>query len=145
MEPTEPSQPAPAADDPGAAFAFLVTVLFDHGVPTEVSRRAPVELRRRLGHLDPHAIVADPVAVLTAVAEPPVLHRYKTTVAQWVVDAAAMVVDDYGADTRGIWADEPTRQQLVDRLVAFRGIGPVKADAAIARLQAELDVRVQAP
>lgn len=145
MAPTEPSQSPPTSNEPVEAFAFLVTVLFDHGVPTEVSRRAPDELRRRLGHLDPHAIVADPAAVLTAVAEPPVLHRYKKTVAQWVVDAAAMVIATYGADTRAIWADEPSREQLTNRLVAFRGIGPTKADAAIRRLQAELDVRVQGP
>jgi hypothetical protein len=52
------------------AFAFLLGVIFDQSVPYELAWRAPLELKRRLGHLDPHRILADPEAVRRAVQRP---------------------------------------------------------------------------
>jgi uncharacterized HhH-GPD family protein len=116
-------------------FAFLVGVLLDHGIPPERAWRGPAELRRRLGHLDPARIVADPDAVAEAVAQPPVLHRYKGTVAAWVVGAARRVQHQYGSDAAAIWADDPGRPELAARLEAFDGIGATKAQKAIDALE----------
>ena len=50
-------------------FAFLLAVILDQGIVAERAWAAPYELRRRLGHLDPARIVADPTAVAEAVSQ----------------------------------------------------------------------------
>ena len=72
-------------------FAFLLGALLDHGIPPERAWRGPLELSRRLGHLYPARMVAEPDAVRAAVAGPPALHRYRETVAGWVLEAARTI------------------------------------------------------
>jgi uncharacterized HhH-GPD family protein len=124
-------------------FAFLLGLIFDHGIPSDRAWRAPYDLRDRLGHLDPSRIADESAQVRGAVAQPPVLHRYKRTVADWVVGAAGRVVTDYGGDAAVIWGDEPTRQQLRRRLLAFTGIGETKASKAVEMLEVEHGVRIR--
>jgi uncharacterized HhH-GPD family protein len=121
-------------------FAFLVGVLFDHGIPAARAWRAPYELRERLGHLDPVRVATEPEAVLAAVAQAPALHRYVTTVAGWVVSAAHRVVHDHSGDTSTLWDDRPARAVLLARLTSFDGIGPAKAEKAVQALEHELGV-----
>lgn len=121
-------------------FALLLGVLFDHGIPAERAWRAPFDLQQRLGHLDPGRVAADADAVRAAVAQPPVLHRYAEAMAGWVVAAARTVVDGYGGDAGQLWSDRPTRAQLRRRLLALDGVGPTKADRAVALLEHVLGV-----
>lgn len=144
--PTQPP-PQPFSRDEDAdrlvrhdPFAFLLGALLDHGMPADRAWRAPLVLQQRLGHLDPRRMVAQPEVVQQAVAQPPVLHRYKQTAASWVVAAAQRVVDTYGGDAARLWSDAPPRAELQDRLVAFDGFGEVKARKAIEHLQRDLGV-----
>lgn len=121
-------------------FALLLGLLFDHGIPSERAWRAPAELRRRLGHLDPQQMLDDPDAVQAAVAGPPALHRYRDTLAGWVVHAARRVVTEYGGDAAGIWSDGPGEAELRRRLVAFTGIGETKASRALDVFEHEVGV-----
>jgi hypothetical protein len=50
-------------------FAFLLAVIFNHGIRAEDAWRAPYELRLRLGHLDPATMAAQPEQVRAAVAQ----------------------------------------------------------------------------
>jgi hypothetical protein len=43
-------------------FAFLIAVICDQGIVAERAWAAPYELRRRLGHLDPYRMAAEPPA-----------------------------------------------------------------------------------
>lgn len=113
---------------------MLLGLLFDHGIPSDRAWRAPLLLRQRLGHLDPRRIILDPEAVASAIGQPPALHRYRATLARWVVEAARQVVSDYGSDTSAIWSDSPSAAELSRRLQRFTGIGAVKAQRARALL-----------
>jgi uncharacterized HhH-GPD family protein len=121
-------------------FAFLVGVLFDHGIPPERAWRAPYELATRLGHLDPRRVATEPEAVLAAVAQAPALHRYVATLAGWVVSAGQRVVQHHGGDASEMWSDQPTRAVLVTRLTGFDGIGRTKAEKAVHALEHDLGV-----
>jgi uncharacterized HhH-GPD family protein len=148
--PASETPPRPFTSDPDAArlvrhdpFAFLLGALLDHGIPPDRAWRAPLVLQQRLGHLDPQRMVTEPEAVQQAVGQPPVLHRYKHTAAAWVVAAAQRVLDHYGGEAVAVWSDAPTRAELLERLVAFDGIGEVKARKAIEHLQLDLRVEVR--
>ncbi|AEB44258.1 DUF6884 domain-containing protein [Micromonospora maris] len=74
-------------------FAFLLTVIFDQGIPAERAWKAPYDLRQRLGHLDPARLVAEPEQVRAAVAQPTALHRFINNMPGWLVAAAILVVN----------------------------------------------------
>jgi uncharacterized HhH-GPD family protein len=124
-------------------FAFLLAVIFDQGIPYERAWVAPLELKRRLGHLDPGRMVADPEAVRTAVQQPPKLHRFIENVPAWVVLAASRVLNDYAGDARRIWNDDPTARELQQRLIAFVGIGQKKAAMAVEILERDLGIPIR--
>jgi len=124
-------------------FALLLAVIFDQGIPAERAWRAPYELMRRLGHLDPARMLADPAGVRAAVAQPPVLHRYRERMPDWLVAAARIVVHDYGGDAARIWNDRPTARQLQQRLDRFPGIGQKKAAMAVEILDRDLGVSIR--
>ncbi|HWG61474.1 MAG TPA: hypothetical protein VG253_07150 [Streptosporangiaceae bacterium] len=121
-------------------FAFLIAVICDQGIVAERAWAAPHELRRRLGHLDPYRMAAEPHAVLAAFTLPPSLHRFINQVAGWVVDAADAVADRYDGDAGGIWNDRPSAAELRGRLDAFPGIGQKKAAMAVEILERDLHV-----
>jgi uncharacterized HhH-GPD family protein len=125
------------------AFAFLLGVIFDQNIPYERAWRAPLELKRRLGHLDPDRILGEPEAVRRAVQQPPKLHRYVENVPAWVVRAAGKVISEYGGDATRIWADRPTARELQRRLDDFAGIGQKKAAMAVEILERDLGVEVR--
>lgn len=75
-------------------FAFLVGVVCDQGIVAERAWAIPYELKRRLGHLEPGRVAADPAAVRAAFAEPPKLHRFVNNVPDWVARAGAIVEDE---------------------------------------------------
>ncbi len=124
----DPEAEAFLAADP---FAFLVCVLCDQGMRAEKVWRIPLDLRARLGHLDPARVAGDPRAVARAFAKRPMLHRYVNTVPGWVVAAARRVLDVHGGDAGAIWGDRPSAVELRRRLTEFEGIGQKKAAMAV--------------
>lgn len=107
--------------------AFLFGVLFTQGIPAERAWSAPLRLLERLGTLEPHFIAGHPEEVRVAVQAPPMLHRFKNTLPGWIVDAAAMLVDEYDGSAANIWPAGSTVIDVADRLGRFRGIGRKKA------------------
>lgn len=124
----DPEAGAFLAADP---FAFLLCVLCDQGMRAERVWRIPLDLRARLGHLDPARIAAAPRAVARAFAKRPMLHRYVNTVPGWVVAAARRVLDVHGGDAAALWSDRPTAAELRRRFAEFEGIGQKKAAMAV--------------
>jgi uncharacterized HhH-GPD family protein len=121
-------------------FAFLIAVVCDQGIVAERAWAIPYELRRRLGHLDPHRMVAEPQAVVAAFSASPKLHRFVNQVGGWVVDAAGVVVGRYGGDASRIWNDRPSAAELRSRFDALAGIGQKKAAMAVEILERDLHV-----
>lgn len=123
-------------------FAFLVAVIFDQMIDAERAWAAPYELRRRLGHLDPSRIVANPKAVASAIKGPPSLHRFVNDVSDWVVAAAKRVLDQYNGRAESIWENSPSAKELQARFDEFDGIAQKKAAMAVEILERMLRVSV---
>ena len=123
--------------------AFLLAVLFTQGVPAERAWAGPYLLRQRLGHLDLRVLANDRGAVDDAVCRRPALHRFKHTMAGWISDAAARLIDCYAGDASALWADTPTAIELTERLSAFRGIGRKKAAMAVEILARHFGVEIR--
>lgn len=112
-------------------FAFLIGVIFDEGIRAERAWEAPYRLRERLGTLDPFLMQQMPAEVAAAVAMPPMLHRFKPTIAEAVVAAAARVCDQYDGDASRIWAAGSSARDVANRLREFTRIGDKKANMAV--------------
>ena len=124
-------------------FAFLVGVICDQGIPAERAWATPLELRARLGHLDPARIASEAAAVQAAFQRPPKLHRFVKKVSAWIVSAAARVMREYGGDASRIWSGAPTARELQARLTSFDGIGQKKAAMTVEIAERQLGVRVR--
>lgn len=137
--------PIPEANDVlvSEPFAFLVAVICDYQIPAERAWAVPYHLRQRLGHLDPSRIVAEPERVAEAVATRPSLHRYVQRVPEFIVEAARIVIEEYGGDASRIWSDEPTAARLQARLRRFPGISQKKAAMAVEILERDLGVPIR--
>jgi uncharacterized HhH-GPD family protein len=135
----------PSADDfvRTDPFAFLLAVIFDQAIDYRRAWQAPYELRRRLGHLDPGSLAADPESVRQAIRRYPALHRYVEKLPRWVVSAASRVIRQYGGDAGAIWSDDPTARELIARLEQFDGISQKKAAMAVEILERELGVPIR--
>ncbi len=116
------------ATDP---FAFLVAVIFDEGIVAERAWEAPLELKRRLGHLNPEILRRQWTEVAEAVARRPALHRYVALIPEAVCLAASRVCDVYGGDAGRIWADGTPVAEVDRRLRQFKRIGQKKAAMAV--------------
>lgn len=126
-------------DDP---FAFLVAVISDMGIKAERAWALPFELHRRLGHLSPSRIAANPEAVSRAVQSSPMLHRFINLIPKWIVQAARLVEEEYRGDAGRIWGGRPTATELRSRLERFPGIAQKKAAMAVEILERDLNVPV---
>lgn len=137
--------PIPEANDllVSEPFAFLVAVICDYQIPAERAWAVPYHLRQRLGHLNPIRILTEPERVAEAVATRPSLHRYVQRVPEFIVEAARIVIQEYGGDASRIWGDEPTAAQLQARLRRFPGISQKKAAMAVEILERDLGVPVR--
>lgn len=124
-------------------FALLVGVVCDYRIPAERAWVVPLELKRRLGHLDPGRIARGGERVSAAFALPPKLHRFVNQAAGYVVAAAERVVDEYAGDAARIWAGRPTARELFGRLASFKGIKQKKAAMAVEMLVQNFGVPVQ--
>jgi uncharacterized HhH-GPD family protein len=135
----------PAADAfvKSSPEAFLLAVLFTQGIPAERAWAGPYLLRDRLGHLDLTRLATERDAVDEAIGRSPALHRFKHTVAGWVSDAAARLLECYGGSASRVWSDGPSAIELMERLSAFRGIGRKKAAMTVELLNRCFGVHVR--
>ena len=125
------------------AFALLIGIIFDQGIPAERAWAAPYELKRRLGHLDPLRLSVEKEEILAAIQQSPKLHRFVNNLAEWVSLAAEQVVQKYHGDASNIWNDSPTAIELMRRLELFKGIGQKKAAMTVELLARDLGVNIR--
>jgi uncharacterized HhH-GPD family protein len=122
--------------------AFLIGVLFTQGVSAERAWAGPWLLRERLGHLDLERLALERTGVDEAVCRRPALHRFKHTVAGWISDMAARLLECYGGDPARIWAAGVTVAEVSERLAQFQGIGRKKAAMAVEILKRHFGVEM---
>src|SRR5258706_16043055 len=84
------------AADPNA---LLIGFVLDQQVTVQKAFSGPLEIRRRLGTLDPGELAAiDPQRVRDAFIKPPAIHRFPGAMADRVRSLCEMLALDYAGD-----------------------------------------------
>jgi uncharacterized HhH-GPD family protein len=116
-------------------LAMLIGFALDQQVTVQKAFSGPLELQRRVGHLDAAKLAAtDPAELDAAFRRPPALHRFQGAMAGKVQQLAAAIATDYGNDAARIWTQATDGPDLKRRLLALPGFGEMKAAAIIAIL-----------
>ncbi len=135
----DPQANALIAADPNA---LLIGFALDQQVTVQKAFSGPLELRRRLGHLDPARIAAtDPDELERAFRTPPALHRYPGAMAKRVQALCDTIATEYGGDGSRVWSEAATGAELRARLGALPGIGDMKVRSLTATLVKQFGVR----
>lgn len=120
-------------------FALLVGFELDQQVTVQKAFSGPLELRRRLGHLDAKRIAGMSTDDLAAAfRERPALHRFPGTMAERVHALAVAIAEGYDGDAGRVWREARDGRDLLARLLALPGIGEMTAKAIVAILGKQL-------
>ena len=127
------------ASDP---LALLVGFELDQQVTVQKAFSGPLELRRRLGHLDAARIAAlDPAELDVVFRTVPALHRFPGAMAARVQELCKVIADQYGNDAGRVWREATSGKDLEARLLGLPGIGAMKAKTLVAILTKRFGVR----
>ena len=127
------------ADEP---LALLIGFALDQQVTVQKAFSGPLDLRKRIGHLDAARIAAMPPEELADVfRERPALHRFPGSMAGKVQALCAAIATDYDNDAATVWTKAKDGPDLERRLLALPGIGEMKAKSIIAVLGNRFGVR----
>jgi uncharacterized HhH-GPD family protein len=117
------------AEDP---VALLIGFCLDQQVTVQKAFAGPLELKRRLGHLDPAQIAAeDPDRLLATFRERPALHRFPGSMATRVRAMSAFLDERYDGDAARIWEGAENGADLRRRLAELPGIGDLKVNSLL--------------
>jgi uncharacterized HhH-GPD family protein len=120
------------AADPNA---LLIGFALDQQVTVQKAFSGPLELKRRLGHLDPGRIAATAPEDLAEIFRTrPALHRFPGAMAERVQKLCAAIAADYDGDGGRVWTEAASGADLRARLAALPGIGDMKVRSLIAIL-----------
>jgi uncharacterized HhH-GPD family protein len=109
------------AQDP---MALLIGFALDQQVTVQKAFRGPLDIRERIGSLDPKALVeADLESVFR---ERPAIHRFPGSMAKRVHDLATYVLEHYGGDAARVWTEAADGAELRANLAALPGFGEMK-------------------
>jgi uncharacterized HhH-GPD family protein len=129
------------ATDP---VALLIGFCLDQQVTVQKAFSGPLELTRRLGHLDPARIAAeDPEALAAVFRERPAIHRYPGSMAVRVQALCAFLEERYDGDAARIWEDASSGADLRARLAELPGIGDMKVQTLLAVLAKRYGVKLR--
>ena len=113
-------------------LALLIGFALDQQVTVQKAFSGPLELRRRLGHLDAARIAAlDPAELDRVFRTPPALHRFPGSMAGKVQALCAAIATEYDDDAGRIWTDATDGADLRRRLLALPGFGEMKVAAIL--------------
>jgi uncharacterized HhH-GPD family protein len=126
------------AADPAA---LLIGFVLDQQVTVQKAFAGPLELRKRLGHLDVAKIAAsDPEALSATFRERPALHRFPGAMAERVRLLCAFVEQRYDGDAARIWRDAASGDDLKARLGELPGFGEMKVRTVMTLLARQFGV-----
>jgi uncharacterized HhH-GPD family protein len=126
------------AEDPNA---LLIGFCLDQQVTVQKAFAGPLELRRRLGHLDPRRIANEDAEHLVAVfRERPALHRFPGSMATRVRMLCASIAERYDGDGARVWDDAVSGADLRARLADLPGMGELKVASLLVLLARQYGV-----
>jgi uncharacterized HhH-GPD family protein len=112
------------AQDP---MALLVGFALDQQVPVQKAFSGPLELKERLGTLDPEALASADLEPVFR--QRPAIHRFPGSMARRVHDLAVYVQDRFGGNAARVWEDAGTTEELRANIASLPGFGEMKVKA----------------
>lgn len=112
------------AQDP---MALLIGFALDQQITVQKAFRGPLDIRDRLGSLDPKVLAAADLE--PAFREKPAIHRFPGAMAKRVHELAVHVLDRYDGDAGRVWDQAADAAELRDNLAALPGFGNMKIKA----------------
>lgn len=135
----DPEADALLVSDP---LALLIGFTLDQQVTVQKAFGGPLELRRRVGHLDAARLAAmDADALAEVFRQRPALHRFPGAMAARVRELCVAIAERYGGDASRVWSEAQDGRDLERRLLGLPGIGEMKAKALIAILGKRFGIR----
>jgi uncharacterized HhH-GPD family protein len=121
--------------------ALLIGFALDQQVTVQKAFSGPLELRKRLGHLDVARIAAmDPDALASAFRERPALHRFPGAMAERVRALCAFLDERYAGDAARLWREAESGKDLRARLAELPGFGEMKVRTVLTLLARQFGV-----
>jgi uncharacterized HhH-GPD family protein len=123
-------------------LALLIGMVLDQQVKMEKAFGGPLELKRRLGHLDVRKIASmEPDKLNQVFRERPALHRFPGSMARRVQALCQAIVKDYGGDAGSVWRQARDGDDLAARIKKLPGFGDMKVRILVAVLAKKFDVK----
>lgn len=123
-------------------LAFLLAVIADYSVPAERAWSLPYLLKQRLGHLSADTIAdMNPFDLADVMKQKPVLHRFPTDVAVYIV-AACRRLRTLGINASELWKEGQTSKQIATAFEGFTGVAQKKSSMATNILVRDMGVQV---
>jgi uncharacterized HhH-GPD family protein len=128
------------ASDP---LALLIGFSLDQQVPVQKAFSGPMELRRRLGHLDAGRIASmDPEALADVFRQRPALHRFPGAMAGRVQALCQFITEQHGGDAARVWTEAADGRELERRLMALPSFGDMKVRSMLGILAKRYGLQV---
>jgi uncharacterized HhH-GPD family protein len=117
------------------SIAFVIGFILDQQIRIQHAFHSPLELKRRLDHLDPHRIAdMDEQELIDVFAQKPVLHRFPGNMGKRTHACMQYLVDEYDGDADQVWLGATDLADLRTRIAAMPGFGEFKAKTVSAVL-----------
>ena len=108
--------------------ALLIGYCLDQQITVEKAFRGPLDIKERLGTIDPTQIARMDVAkVEAAFRQVPAIHRFPANMAQRVHALCQLIAIKYDGDGSRLWRDASSGKDLVARIEELPGFGKEKA------------------
>jgi uncharacterized HhH-GPD family protein len=121
-------------------MALLIGFVLDQQVTVQKAFSGPLELRERLGALDPHTLASTDLEPVFRAR--PAIHRFPRSMAARVHDLAVHVRDHCDGDAARVWTEATDADELRANLAALPGFGEMKVKALGAVLAKRFGVEV---
>lgn len=127
--------------------AFLMAAIMDRQMPGARVYEIPVQLKRRLGHLDVRLIAGMSREELAGYLGPGkhgrALHRFYNSISAQLVADCRIICDRYAGEASNIWAGEPDAGDVVRRLMELEGVSQKIANMFVRHLVTYYGVKLK--
>jgi len=123
-------------------LALLIGMVLDQQVKMEKAFNGPLELKRRLGHLDAEQLASmDPDELLKVFRERPALHRFPGNMSKRVQALCRVILDEYHGDAAAVWTQARDGDDLAARIKKLPGFGDMKVKILVSVLAKKFGVK----
>lgn len=131
-----PDGKLPDASTEKGAFLFLIGVILNQNISGELAWRGVARLSERTSMRPQSLNRGSTEALVPHLQRTPAIHPFASTMSRAIVEAAGVVCQEYRGDTRLLWRQGVSVEDVISRLTRFRQVGRHKAEVAVYLLTA---------